>query len=107
MKIIYLIVLLSSLLSLSIGAADSVKNENMETTLSDKEQEAYRIERPGVLTFVHGTEFVVHVDKPQVEIILEKEKSKLMQFEDQPMFTRNIEKPLDLNTFIINLEPIE
>jgi len=71
------------------------------TSGAEKEDE-FVIKKPGEITFTSGIVIEGRVEKPQVMLVLTKEKIKVEPVIFQQSFVKNITDPLRYNTFEIS-----
>jgi hypothetical protein len=72
------------------------------TAAAAPKDEDFVIKKPGEITFTSGIVIEGRVEKPQVMLILTKEKIKANPFVFQQSFIKNITDPIRYNTFEIS-----
>ncbi len=70
------------------------------TSSEPKENQAYKIEKPGTITFTVGVKIKGKVEKPQVMIFLPKEKPVYKDHVLDRSFAAELAEPLDFSPII-------
>jgi hypothetical protein len=75
--------------------------DNTSSTSGDpKDNQAYKIEKPGTITFTVGVKIKGKVEKPQVMIFLPKEKPIYREHSLERSFASELAEPLDFSPII-------
>jgi len=104
-SIIFLLLLFNFVLI--VFSQDMTPATRSSDSKSDKSEDEYVIRRPGEITFMTGIVIEGRVEKPQVMLVLTKEKIKLEPISFRNTFLKNITNPLRYNTFELFTEKKE
>lgn len=78
-----------------------VYGQDTSSTAGDaKDNQAYKIEKPGTITFTVGVKIKGKVEKPQVMIFLPKEKPVYREHSLERSFASELAQPLDFSPII-------
>lgn len=84
-----------------ICAICSYGSPDAQNTESDSvEEQGYRIEQPGTITFTVGVKIRGKVEKPQVMIFLPKEKTVYREIKFERSFLEDLADPLPFTPII-------
>jgi hypothetical protein len=93
--------LMTQIIFLSIFQSALVYPQDTSSTSGDaKDNQAYKIEKPGTITFTVGVKIKGKVEKPQVMIFLPKEKPVYKEHTLDRSFASELAQPLDFSPII-------
>ncbi|NLG17423.1 MAG: hypothetical protein GX556_08865 [Fibrobacter sp.] len=89
----FLFVLISAAGCLAAPQAKAAEPDSVE-------EQGYRIEQPGTITFTVGVKIKGKIEKPQVMIFLPKEKTVYREIEFERSFKEDLADPLPFSPII-------
>jgi hypothetical protein len=93
--------LIALIICSAIFQSTMVYAQDSSSTSSDsKDNQAYKIEKPGTITFTVGVKIKGKVEKPQVMIFLPKEKPVYKEHALDRSFASELAQPLDFSPII-------
>jgi len=101
-KVLLLIICLTCRIAAQINVPAKGKSQEIEPKDDD-----FIIKKPGEITFTSGIVIEGRVEKPQVMLVLTKEKIKSDPSSYKQSFLKNITDPLRYNTFEISKGSLE
>jgi len=90
---------LETVWSFETGSATPRGAKGEVSSSANAAEDEFIIKKPGEITFTTGIVIEGRVEKPQVMLVLTKERVKMEELNFEQSFVRNITEPLRYNTF--------